>query len=51
MDAAGIRVVWHYMLGHEVRIYSAIVGHVGSLHNLRETVERYTGKPVNRSYE
>ena len=40
-----------YMPGHDVRIYSAIVGHVGSLKNLREVVERYTGKPVNMNYE
>lgn len=33
-----------YMPGHDVRIYSALVGHVGSLRNLREVVERYTGK-------
>jgi len=35
-----------FIPGHDVRIYSAILGHVGSLRNLREVVERYTGKPV-----
>lgn len=40
-----------FMPGHDARIYSAIVGHVGSLKNLREVVERYTGKPVNMNYE
>ena len=36
-----------YMPGHEVRIVSALVGHVGGLRNLRDIVELYTGKPVN----
>ena len=36
-----------YMPGHDVFIYSALVGHAGSLRNLREIVERYTGKQVN----
>jgi len=40
-----------FMPGHDVRIYSAIVGHVGSLRNLREVVERYTGKQVEMKYE
>ena len=40
-----------YMPGHDVRIYSALVGHVGSLRNLREVVELYTGKPVNMNYD
>jgi len=40
-----------YMPGHDVRIYSAIVGHVGSLRNLREVVERYTGKRVNINHD
>jgi hypothetical protein len=39
------------MQDHDVRIYSTIVGHVGSLRNLREVVERYTGKPVVMGYE
>ena len=40
-----------FMPNHDVRIYSAIVGHVGSLRNLREVVECYTGKPVVMEYE
>ena len=36
-----------YMPGHDVDIYNALVGHAGSLRNLREIVERYTGKQVN----
>jgi hypothetical protein len=40
-----------FMPGHDVRIYSAIVGHVGNLRNLREIVERYTGKPVMMNYD
>lgn len=40
-----------FMPGHDVRIYSAIVGHVGSLRNLMEVVECYTGKPVDLSYK
>jgi len=40
-----------YMPGHEVSIYSALIGHVGSLRNLREVVERYTGKPVAMNYD
>ena len=40
-----------FMSGHDQRIYSAIVGHVGSLRNLREVVERYTGKPVVLEYD
>ena len=36
-----------YMPGHDVSIYSALVNHVGSLRNLREIVEQYTGKQVN----
>ena len=35
-----------YMPGHDVQIYSTLVGHVGSLQNLREVVERYTGKVI-----
>lgn len=35
-----------FMPGHDLRIYSAIISHVGSLKNLREVVELYTGKPV-----
>ncbi len=35
-----------YMPGHDVRVYSALLDHVGSLRNLREVVERYTGKIV-----
>lgn len=40
-----------YMPGHDVRIYSAIVSHVGSLRNLREVVERYTGKRIDMNYD
>ena len=40
-----------YMPGNDVRIYSAIVGHVGSLRNLREGVELDTGKLVNMNYD
>ena len=40
-----------FMPGHEIRIYSAIVGHVGSLRNLREIVELYTGKSVDMRYD
>ncbi len=40
-----------FMPGHDVRIYSAIIGHVGSLKNLREVVEHYTGKPIKMNYE
>jgi len=40
-----------YMPGHEVRIYSALIDHVGSLRNLREVIELYTGKPVNMNYD
>lgn len=36
-----------FMPGHEVRIVSALVGHVGDFRNLRDIVELYTGKPVN----
>jgi len=35
-----------YMPGHETHVYNALLGHVGSLRNLREVVERYTGKIV-----
>lgn len=40
-----------YMPGHDVRVYSALVCHVGSLRNLQEVVERYTGKLVNMKYD
>lgn len=40
-----------FMPGHDVRIYSAIVSHVGSLKNLREVVECYAGKPVKVNYK
>jgi len=40
-----------FMLGHDVRFYSAIIGHVGSLRNLKEVVERYTGKSVKMRYD
>jgi len=36
-----------YMPGHDVSVYSALVNHAGSLRNLREIVELYTGKQVN----
>ncbi len=39
------------MPGHDVRIYSALVGHVGSLRNLREVVERYTGKLIEMKHD
>lgn len=40
-----------FMPGHDKRIYSAIIGHVGSLRNLRGVVECYTGKPINMNYD
>jgi len=36
-----------FLPGHDNRIYSAIVSHVGGLRNLREVVEQYTGKPID----
>ena len=35
-----------YMPGHDVQICRPLPDHVGSLRNLREVVERYTGKVI-----
>jgi len=37
------------MPGHEVHVIRALVDHVGSVRNLREVVEQYTGKTVDMS--
>jgi hypothetical protein len=36
-----------FIPGHEMNVIKALVGHVGSLRNLCDVVEMYTGKPVN----
>ena len=38
-----------YMPGHEMHILRALVDHVGSVRNLREVVEQYTGKALDMS--
>ena len=38
-----------YMPGHEMHVFRALVDHVGSVRNLREVVEQYTGKAVDMS--
>ena len=38
-----------YMPGHEMCVLSALVDHVGSVRNLREVVEQYTGKAIDMS--
>ena len=38
-----------YMPGHEMHVFRALVDHVGGVRNLREVVERYTGKALDMS--
>jgi hypothetical protein len=38
-----------YMPGHEMQVFRALVDHVGSVINLREVVEQYTGKTLDMS--
>jgi len=38
-----------YMPGHEMYVFKALLDHVGSVRNLREVVEQYTGKALDMS--
>ena len=38
-----------YLPGHEMHVYRALIAHVGSVRNLREVVEQYTGKALDMS--
>ena len=38
-----------YMPGHEMNVFRALVDHVGSVRNLCEVVEQYTGKALDLS--
>ena len=35
-----------FMPGHEMHVIKALIDHVGSIRNLREVVEQYTGKAI-----
>lgn len=36
-----------FIRGHDSKIYSAIIDHVGGISNLRKLVEKSTGKTIN----